>query len=314
MRHRHDLPQLRSDQLFMTDGGLETTLIFHDALELPCFASFVVLEHEAGRAALRAYYERYLDVAQRHGVGFVVDTPTWRANPDWGRALGYTPEALDAINEEAVAFAEGVRAAGDAVGVAPIVVSGAIGPRGDGYSPHAIMTPAEAQAYHHRQLATFAGAGADMATAYTLNYVEEAVGVVRAGVAAGLPVAISFTVETDGRLPTGQELADAIDQVDAETDAAAVYFMINCAHPTHFAGALERDGRWLDRIHGIRANASAKSHAELDESVELDAGDPAELGSQYRDLRDRLRHVNLLGGCCGTDHRHVEQICAAWSS
>jgi homocysteine S-methyltransferase len=131
---------------------------------------------------------------------------------------------------------------------------------------------------------------------------------------ADIPAAVSFTVETDGRLPTGQPLHEAIDQVDAETSSGAAYFMVNCAHPTHFADALEYDGAWRQRLVGLRANASSKSHAELDESTELDEGDPQDLGARHAALRDRLPNVTVLGGCCGTDARHVAAICAAWSA
>ena len=144
-----------------------------------------------------------------------------------------------------------------------------------------------------------------------MNYVEEPIGIARAAKAAGMPVVISFTLETDGRLPTGQTLKDAIVEIDAETGKAPAYYMINCAHPTHFEGALEAGEAWIKRLRGLRANASTRSHAELDQATDLDAGNPVELGRQYAELRRKLRHVTVLGGCCGTDFRHVEQICFA---
>ena len=128
---------------------------------------------------------------------------------------------------------------------------------------------------------------------------------------AAIPVVVSFTVETDGRLPSGQSLGEAIEEVDAQTEGAAAYFMVNCAHPTHFADVLEDDGGRVERIRGVRANASAKSHEELDQSDELDEGSPAELAEQYVDLTTRLRNLNVVGGCCGTDHRHIAAICTA---
>jgi homocysteine S-methyltransferase len=300
-----DLPQLDPGALLLCDGGLETSLIFHQGIDLPDFAAFVLLEDETGRDALRDYFERYLDVAREHGLAIVLDTPTWRANPDWGARLGYDAAALDRLNREAVAFA---RELGDGEAV---VVNGAVGPRGDGYVVGELMSAEEAERYHAPQLRAFAAAGADMATAVTMTYVEEAIGIVRAARAAGLPVAISFTVETDGRLPSGQPLRAAIEQVDAETDGAAAYFMVNCAHPTHFAHVLAEDGPWRERIRGIRANASRMSHAELDEAEELDDGDPAELGEQYRELRERLPALTVVGGCCGTDDRHIAAIAVA---
>ncbi len=313
MRYRDRLPHLDSDRPFIADGGLETTLIFHRGIDLPCFAAFDLLKDDAGRAELRAYFEPYVAIARERGVGVVLDTATWRANPDWADELGYSLDELDEVNRRAVELAEEIRAAAED-GRTAIVINGVVGPRGDGYSPSELMSAQAAERYHARQLQTFATTAADMVTAVTMTYPEEAIGVVRAARAAGMPVAISFTVETDGRLPNGQALKAAVERVDAETGGAAAYFMINCAHPTHFASVLEsEDGAWLDRIRGLRANASTKSHAELDEADELDEGDPVTLGADHRALRERLRSVSVLGGCCGTDHRHVAAVSGAWS-
>ena len=310
---RERLPQLIGDGLFVTDGGLETELVFHDGMDLPAFAAFPLLDNPDTRARLRRYYDGYLDIARGHGAGFIVETPTWRANPDWAAQLGYSPERLDAVNRSAVDLAEEVRASATADGLTA-VVSGCVGPRGDGYDPSDAMTAGEAERYHGVQIATFADTTADQVTAITMTNADEAVGLVRAAGAAGIPAAVSFTVETDGRLPTGQPLHEAIDQVDAETGGSAAYFMVNCAHPTHFSDALGHDGAWRRRLVGLRANASSKSHAELDESTELDEGDPEDLGARHAALRDRLPNVTVLGGCCGTDARHVAAICAAWSA
>ena len=308
---QNSLPQLSGDRLFLTDGGLETSMIFHHGLDLPHFASFTLLEDEQGRAALRDYFSRYIEVARERDAGFILDTATWRSNPDWGALLGYDAEALDAVNRAAVGFAVEIRDAhGD--GEVPILVNGAIGPRGDGYVAGELMSAEEAQEYHSAQVRSFAAAGADMVSAITMTYAEEAVGIARAAADAGIPVAISFTVETDGRLPSGQALGEAIAQVDFETGGSVAYFMVNCAHPSHFEHVLEEGGAWLGRIAGLRANASALSHAELDEAEELDEGDPEELGSGYLALRAHLRNVNVLGGCCGTDDRHVAAVAAAW--
>jgi homocysteine S-methyltransferase len=305
------LPQLDGYGLFVTDGGLETELVFHDGIDLPCFAAFPLLADPDSRARLRRYYDGYLDIARRNSAGFVMETPTWRANPDWAGQLGYSHEQLDDANRAAIALAEEVRAAAVAAGV-PTVVSGCIGPRGDGYDPGSAMTAEEAEAYHRVQIATFADTSADQVTAITMTNSEEAIGIVKAAAAAGIPSAISFTVETDGRLPTGQSLHDAIDQVDAATASGAAYFMVNCAHPTHFAPALEHGGPWRQRIVGLRANSSCRSHAELDEATELDEGDPRELGAQHAALQDRVSAIRVLGGCCGTDVRHVAAIVSAW--
>lgn len=287
----------------ITDGGMETTLIFKQGFDLPHFAAFVLLDDSAGRDALRAYYRSYIDIAEARSVGIVLDTPTWRANPDWGEKLGYGTETLTDVSRRAVALLEELR-------TPQVVVSGCIGPRGDGYRVDAEMSPQEAESYHTPQIEAFAETSADLVTALTLTYADEATGIVHAAAAAEVPVVISFTVETDGRLPSGQSLGEAIEQVDGATDGAASYFMVNCAHPTHFADALEQ-APWAERLRGVRANASKKSHAELDEAEELDEGDPDELAARYRELRDRLPNLSVVGGCCGTDHRHVEAVCAA---
>ena len=305
-------PQLTGDRVYITDGGLETSLIFHQGLDLPDFAAFPLLDDEHGRAALAAYFAPYLRLAVDRGVGVVLDTPTWRANPDWGSRLGYDAAALDRINREAVAFAREIGAPAASAGL-PVVVDGAVGPRGDGYDPAEFMTADAAHRYHGAQIASFAEAGADMVTGVTMTYAAEAVGIVRAARDHGLPVVISFTVETDGRLPDGSALGDAIEAVDRETEAAAAYYMINCAHPTHFAHTVADGGAWRERIGGVRANASTKSHAELDEAEELDDGDPADLGERYGELRVHLPHAAVVGGCCGTDVRHVAAACAAWA-
>ena len=295
------LPQ-EDGGLFITDGGMETTLIFHEGLDLPDFASFVLLDDDAGLEALRGYYRTYLELARDRGVGIVLDTPTWRANRDWGERLGYPAEELEDVNRRAVALLEELRQPG-------MLLSGCIGPRGDGYRVDSSMSADEAEEYHAPQVETFADTSADLVSALTLTYADEATGIVRAANQSGTPVVISFTVETDGRLPSGQSLGGAIEQVDAQTAGGAAYFMINCAHPTHFEGVLE-PAPWLDRLRGLRANASKKSHAELDEAEELDEGDPAELAVAYATLSERLPNLNVVGGCCGTDHRHIDAISA----
>jgi homocysteine S-methyltransferase len=278
-------------------------------VELPHFAAFPLLETESGRSKLRNYYRRYLDIALRHGTGFVLDSATWRANPDWGEKLGYSRERLAAANQAAIALIAALRSDYRRPNM-PIVLSGAIGPRGDGYKA-GVMSAAEAEDYHGEQIAAFAGTEADMVSAFTLTNIDEAIGIARAARAHGMPSAISFTVETDGRLVTGRSIEEAIETTDAATEGAPAYYMINCAHPAHFSAVLAQGGAWVKRIGGIRANASMMSHAELDESEVLDAGDPEDLGRRYRQLLAALPHLKVLGGCCGTDHRHVAAICEA---
>jgi homocysteine S-methyltransferase len=296
-------------RLFVTDGGMETTLIFRDGLELPEFASFVLLDDAAGVDALRGYYESYAELAAELGAGIVLDTPTWRASSDWGGRLGYDEARLADVNRRGVALLRELR---DRRGEdPPILISGCLGPRGDGYVVGETMGPDEAERYHSPQAAVLADAGVDLLSALTLTYAEEATGIVRAAERRGVPVVISFTVETDGRLPSGEALGDAIERVDRETGGAAAYFMVNCAHPTHFAHVLEDGAPWLERIVGLRANASTKSHAELDASEELDDGDPDDLAERYRSLGETLPRLTVVGGCCGTDERHIAAVARA---
>jgi S-methylmethionine-dependent homocysteine/selenocysteine methylase len=306
MSHRQHLPQL-DGELFLTDGGLETSLIFHQGLDLPEFAAFVLLEDEHGLAALRRYYEPYLALARESGAGFVLEAPTWRASPGWAERLGISAERLDELNRRAIELMEELR---DAAGfdAEQVVVSGCIGPEGDGYRPAELLSAFDARDYHSTQIATFADTAADMVTALTMTYADEAIGVAQAARDHDLPVAISFTLETDGRLPDGEELGRAIEEVDEATAAAPAYYMLNCAHPSHFAELLDTDEAWVERIRGLRANASTLSHDELDAADGLDDGDPADLAAHYSALTDRLPYLNVVGGCCGTDHRHVAAI------
>jgi S-methylmethionine-dependent homocysteine/selenocysteine methylase len=309
-KYRARLPQLSQDQIFLTDGGFETTLIFHEGLDLPLFMGFPLLNDANGLARIRGYYERYCRMAQQKGLGFVLESPTWRANRDWASKIGYSQSALADVNRKSIELMLEMRRQFETPR-SPMPISGNIGPRGDGYVPGQMMSAREAEEYHAEQIAVFRETPADMVSAFTLNYANEAIGVARAAKAAGMPVVISFTVETDGRLPTGQTLGEAIEEVDAEAGDTPAYYMLNCAHPTHFADALTEGSPWIRRLRGLRANASRHSHTELDAMTELDIGDPVELGRQYAELRRKFRHIAVLGGCCGTDHRHVAQIALA---
>jgi S-methylmethionine-dependent homocysteine/selenocysteine methylase len=308
-KYRTQLPQMDGG-IFLTDSGLETTLIFHNGLDLPYFAAFDLLRDQAGTAVLRDYFETHIAIARDAGAGYVLETPTWRASADWGDLMGYSKEALAAINQDSVALLEELRDEFETKQM-PMVISGQIGPRGDGYNPGEIMSPDAAQAYHAAQIDVFSGTGADMVTAMTITNANEAVGITRAARAAGIPSVIGFTLETDGHLPTGQSLADAITEVDGVTDRAPAYYLINCAHTTHFMEKLDGDGDWTGRVGAIRANASRCSHAELDEAEELDSGDPKELAEHYQAITTQFNQINVLGGCCGTDHRHIVEIGAA---
>ena len=314
---KHRLPQLDGGW-FLTDGGIETVLIYQDGVQLPEFAAFVLMETVDGRDVLRRYYRRYLDLAVAAlGAGFVLETPTWRAGIDWGAKLGFDAEAKRRINVDAVALMDGLRTEYVSRIAGPIVISGCVGPRGDGYAAGAPMEPEDARRAHQLQVDALAGAGVNQITAVTMTSSAEAMGVARAAARAGRSSAISFTVETDGKLPSGEALNEAIQAVDADAAASGhevpAYYMINCAHPTHFESVVSEAGAWRERIQGLRANASTLSHAELDVMTQLDSGNPHDLADRYRRLRGTMSRLNVLGGCCGTDHRHVAAIRDAWS-
>ena len=303
--HRTHLPQLDGG-VFLNDAGLETDLIFNHGVDIPAFAAHTLLKDEAGRAALTRYMEGFLTLAGATGSGFVLDASTWRAQSHFSEELGENTTELRDANRTAVEFAIGLREKFSS-NSGPIVINGLIGPRGDAYAPEHEIAAAEAESYHSEQLGWLAETDVDMVTALTFTQTDEAIGAVRAAQAVGLPIVVSFTVETDGHLPDGQPLGEAITAVDDATGAAAAYFMVNCAHPDHFGDDLV-DTAWARRIRGLRCNASRMSHEELDECEVLDDGDPAELAASYGDIKARLPWLNVFGGCCGSDLRHVTEI------
>lgn len=295
--------------IFLTDGGLETDLIFSKNIDLPHFAAFPLLDHPKYKIILRNYFIEYLEIAKLNGTGYILESPTWRANTDWGFKLGYSEKELITVNRKAIEFIKELRNSYKDK-IDEILISGQIGPRGDGYQIENLMTVSEAQKYHSLQIEAFQRSSVDMVSAITMTYPEEAIGVCFGAQKNNLPVVISFTVETDGKLPNGDSLEKAIDKVDKATNNYPLYYMINCAHPTHFIDVLKGDWDWKSRIKGIRANASCKSHAELDESTELDAGNIAELAEWHNKLNEHLPGLMVYGGCCGTDASHVASICS----
>ena len=298
-----------SDCLFLTDGGLETTLIFLLGYELPYFAAFDLLKEEKGYNTIKDYYRRYLKIAKEFKMGFILESPTWRANPDWIQQIGYPNSAVYEVNKKAIQLLSDLQKEYEN-DITNLLISGCVGPRRDGYKPENTMTAEEAQQYHSVQIEVFSQTPVDMVSAITMNYAEEAIGIAKAASAANLPVVISFTVEVNGKLPTGMSLKEAIEYVDKSVQQPPLYFMINCAHPTHFYSELVagRNEQWTKRIKGIRSNASCKSHAELDETTELDRGNSKELGIEYKKLKEALSQLTVFGGCCGTDEEHILAI------
>lgn len=302
----------RIDRLMTTatpwpaDAGLETVMIFLEGIDLPHFAAFRLLDNDAGRAALARYFDHFLPIARAGGTGFVLDTATWRANMGWAAAMGMDTAAIRDANMRAVEFARSYAALHE-TDTLPVLVNGVVGPAGDGYRIDQALTADAADALHGVQIAALAEGGVDMVSAVTMTYPAQAIGIARAAARHGLPHVLSFTVETDGRLPNGQPLHDALAETEAETGGSALFYMVNCAHPVHFAREL--DGPMRARIGGVRANASRLSHAELDESTTLDDGDPVEFGHFYATFGRHLPGLRLVGGCCGSDHRHVGEAC-----
>ncbi|MEZ5401760.1 MAG: homocysteine S-methyltransferase family protein [Bryobacteraceae bacterium] len=294
--YRTALPQIETDRIFLTDGGMETALIFQDGIDLPDFAAFDLLRQPSGAAALRRYYRRYIELAVRYGTGFVLESPTCRASSDWGDRLGYSRAALAGANIDAVALLEELRQ--EMPSRVQVVVSGSVGSRLAEFVPGSAMAATQAEQYHREQVETLAISSADMICAVRMTYAAEAIGIVRAARDGGMPAAVAFVVESNGCLPSSQPLAEAIAEVDAATGGYPAYFIIHCSDPADFAGLLPAGGApWALRIRGLRANAPAAS------------GDPAELGALYAALRrDQLPGLNVMGGCRGTDHRHVEGI------
>jgi S-methylmethionine-dependent homocysteine/selenocysteine methylase len=296
--------------LFLTDSGAETTFIFKDNIELREFAAFEMVMNDKGREHFKNYYRRHVELADEvdQRVGFVLESATWRANADWMEKLGYGPESLQDICDKSITLLKEIQAEYPEV---PMVISGDIGPRSDGYVPDKIMSVTEAQDYHKPAIAAIHAAGADMVKAACLNYIDEGLGMAKAAQEIGIPIVLSFTLETNGCLPsTGESMQTVIETIDQATNNGPAYYMINCAHPSHFGPSLKASPHpsWKARIGGIRANASKCSHAELNECTELDEGNPVEFGQEHRDLLDHLPNANVFGGCCGTDHRHVLQI------
>ena len=293
-----------SKRFFLSDGGLETYMIFDKGYDLPCFSAAVLLDTASGQNDLTEYYNRYVDIARRSKRGFILDAPTWRAGMAWAGPLGQTISEVMETNKRAVDFVSNIRALNETDDL-PILINGLVGPAGDAYAPDERLNAQDALLIHAPQIHALGRAGVDMISAMTLTHAEEAIGIVQAAQEIDVPVVIAFTLETDGRLPSGQPLNEAIAQVDAATANGPIYYMINCAHPDHFQDVLGARASWLSRIGGIRSNASRMSHAELDEAEVLDDGNPVELGQLNAKLLTLLPNIRVIGGCCGTDHRHV---------
>ena len=295
---------------FITEGGVETHMQYKRGHELRHFCLFDLMNDPKAVADLRAYHEGIIEVALKHKTGAVLDGIHYRSSRDWGELLGYSTEGLEDIVVQGIEFYKDL-AREFATDDSPMPVSGVVGPRGDAYSVGKVMNATESEDYHSEQVETMRNAGADMITALTFSQVEEAIGVVRAAQSTGIPVVVSFTLGADGNLKIGSSFGDAIEAVDKATDSGPIYYMINCTHPVDFAPAFETPGDWTNRLGGFRPNASSLDHGVLCSLGHLEEGDPVELGQQMAGMARRFPHLNVWGGCCGTDYDHIDAIVTA---
>jgi len=301
-------PPRHEGQLFLTDDGIETEIMYKWGFELPHFAMYPLLDNPDAMAAMRGMYRRYLDVVARHRLSALMGGLDYRASPDWGALLGYSREGLAEANLRSIAFLREL-AAEYADDIAQILIAGYVGPRGDAYKVNRTITAPEAEDYHAAQLATLREADVDLAWALTFNNIPEAIGVARAAAGIGVPLAISFTLDGASRLSSGPSLAEAIETVEAATGAAApAFYTLNCSHPLEFEPALSTQGDWIERVRGFRPNASKMDKIALCKLGHLEEGDPVELGRLMGALARRYPHMDVWGGCCGTGDVHLDEI------
>jgi S-methylmethionine-dependent homocysteine/selenocysteine methylase len=300
-------PLQRDGQLFLTDGGIETEIMYKWGFDLPHFAMYPLLDNADATAAMRGMYRRYLDVVAKHGLSALMGGLDYRASPDWGALLGYSREGLAEANLRSITFLRELATEyGD--NIPQILIAGYVGPRGDAYKVNRTMTEAEAEDYHAVQLATLKAGDVDLAWAFTFNNIPEAIGAARAAARIEVPLAISFTVDGTSRLKSGPSLAEAVETVDAETgEAAPAFYTLNCSHPVEFEPGLT-PGAWIGRVRGFRPNASKKDKIALCKLGHLEEGDPFELGCLMGDLARRYLHMDIWGGCCGTGDVHLDEI------
>ncbi len=295
---------------YLTEGGIETYMQYKKGHEIRHFCLFDLMNDKAAMADLREYHVQLIEAALKHKTGAVLDGVHYRTSRDWGSLLGYSPQELDEMITRGIEFYKGLAREFETPD-SPMPVSGVVGPRGDAYNLSHIMSAAEAEDYHSEQIATMKAAGADFVTALTFSQVEEAIGVTRAAIAHNMPVVVSLTLGKDGHLKTGAPLGEAIEAIDWATLSGPAYYMVNCTHPVDFTPAFETPGAWVKRVCGLRANASSLEHGTLCQLGRLEEGNPVELGQQMADMARRFPHINVWGGCCGTDHVHIDEIAKA---
>jgi len=300
-------PVARIRELFLTEGGIETEIIYKHGFELPEFAMFTLLENPRAVGVMRDMFRRQLDVAAEFAMSVLLTGLDYRASPDWGARLGYSQHGLAEINIRAIEFLREI-ASEYHEQIPRILIGGIIGPRGDAYQLNKTITSVEAEDYHAVQLATLKAAKVDFACALTFNNTPEAIGVARAATTIGVPLTVSLTVNSNGRLKSGPTVAEAVKSIDAEAGKSApAFYMLNCSHPVEFEPALT-EGAWLERLRGFRPNASKMEKIALCKLGHLEEGNPVELGRLMGDLARRIPHMDIWGGCCGTGETHLREI------
>jgi len=306
-------PDPSAGRPYLTEGGTETEILYKYGYEVPHFAVFELLNDPAGKRQLEAMFARYLDAAADNNWAALMGGLDYRASPDWGRLLGYSPAGLTEMQIRCIECLRDV--ARPYRGQLPdIRISGIVGPRGDAYALNRTITAQEAEDYHAPQLETLKQLDVDMAWAATFNNVAEAVGVSRAASKIGVPVCLSFTLSGNHRLQSGPTLREAVETVDAEAgEHRPTCFGINCSHPLEFIPALE-PGDWVLRVRSIRPNATAMDKLSLCKLGHLEDGDPVDLGRRLADLAARYPHIDMWGGCCGTWDRHLGEIARSVSA
>lgn len=300
------LPPQKEGRFYLTEGGTETELMYRHGFELPHFAMFPLLDNPNALSRMKDMFRSYLDVAAKHQFCALMGGLDYRASPDWGELLGYSPASLADANLQSIEFLREV-ASEYSSQIPEILFVGLVGPRGDAYERNETITENEAEDYHAVQLETLKKANVDSALAITFNNIPESVGVARAAARIGVPLAVSLTLDSNSKLHSGPSLAEAITTIDRETDQSPEYFLINCSHPVEYEPAIE-PGDWINRIRGVRPNASKMEKIALCQIGRLEEGDPEELGMQCGDLARRYPHMDIWGGCCGTWSNHLDEI------
>lgn len=299
-------PSRQEGRFYLSEGGTETELMYKYGFELPQFAMFPLLNNPDAVSKMREMFRSYLDVVANNGMCALMGGLDYRASPDWGELLGYSPAGLAEANHQSIAFLREI-ANEYASDIPEILIQGLIGPRGDAYARNAKITENEAEDYHSVQLETLKDTDVDLALAMTFNNIPESIGVARAAAKIGVPLGISLSLDSTSRLNSGPGLAEAITVIDAEVNQSPEFYSINCSHPVEYEPAIV-PGDWIDRVRGVRPNASKMEKIALCQIGHLEQGDPVELGELCGDLARRYPHMDIWGGCCGTWNTHLDEI------